>query len=175
MNEPGISAGSKGMIIRAEQPADTNAIGEVIEAAFGRSDEADLVDRLRTSGDCTISLIAIGGAEQIIGHVLFSTMRASFACLALAPVSVRPQNQRRGVGSALIRHGIECVRQRGWEAIFVLGYPQYYRRFGFEPAAATPFRCRYAGPNFMMLALTAEARGRAEELDYAPAFAELGV
>jgi putative acetyltransferase len=170
-----MSARSERVIVRAEQPADANAIREVIEAAFGRSDEAYLVDRLRASGDCAISLIAIDTAQQIIGHVLFSTMRASFACLALAPVSVRPQNQSRGVGRALIRHGIECVRQGGWEAIFVLGYPQYYRRFGFQPAAATSFRCRYAGPNFMLLALTVEARGRMGELDYAPAFAELGV
>jgi putative acetyltransferase len=77
-----------------------------------------------------------------------------------------------GVGSALIRAGIEEARAQGWEAIFVLGDPDYYRRFGFDAGLAARFDCAYASPYLMALALRDDLPARGH-VAYAPAFARL--
>src|SRR6202030_3395229 len=97
-------------------------------AAFGRRDEAQLVDRLRADGDLIISLVALDGRE-IVGHVLLSRMIASFPALALAPLAVLPSRQRSGIGGRLIRAALESAAAASWRAAFVLGDPHYYRRF----------------------------------------------
>ncbi len=161
------------MLIRDEGPADAPAVRAVVEAAFGRPLEADLIDRLRADGDAAVSLVAVDGGE-VVGHVLFSRMAAPFRALALAPVSVAPHRQRSGFGTRLIRAGLDRARKGGWRGVFVLGDPAHYRRFGFDPALARGFACPYAGPHLMALApgggdLPA-TRGR---IDHAPAFAAL--
>lgn len=132
--------------------ADRTAIRQIVAAAFGGDIEADLVDALRTDGDSSISLVA-EDEGAIIGHVLFSPMEAPFRALGLGPVAVLPARQRSGVGGALIRAGIEEARRQGWQGIFVLGEPAFYRRFGFDPALAAGFDCVYAGPYLMALPL----------------------
>lgn len=84
---------------------------------------------------------------------MFSRMTASFPALGLGPVSVKPERQRSGVGSRLISEGLARAQGDGWKAVFVLGDPDYYRRFGFNPALASRFHCRYSGPHLMALAL----------------------
>ena len=125
------------MIVRDEQPADRAVIREVVQAAFGQAAEADLVDRLREDGDAVVSLVAVE-ERAILGHVLLSRMQAPFRALGLAPVSVRPDRQRSGVGSGLVRVG-DAARDESWDAVFVLGDPAFYRRFGFDPEAARGF------------------------------------
>src|SRR5689334_22313063 len=100
------------MIIREEEFADRAAIREVVRAAFGRIAEATLVDQLRKDGDSVISLVAVDHAS-IIGHVMLSNMKARFKALALAPVSVRPDRQRSGIGSSLVREALTRARQAG--------------------------------------------------------------
>ena len=156
-------------VIRDEGPMDRAAVRAVIEAAFARPDEADLVDRLREDGDREVSLVAVEGGE-IVGHVLFSKMSAPFRALGLAPVAVAPARQRSGIGSRLIRAGLERARAAGWQGVFVLGDPAYYRRFGFDPALAAGFACVYAGPHLMALALGPALPVRGGEIGYAPAF-----
>src|SRR5262245_48756412 len=114
------------------------AIRRVNEQAFGRSAEADLVDALRARGRISLSLVAERGGE-VVGHILFSPVRVdsargSIAGLGLAPMSVLPAHQRTGIGSLLVRAGLdECRRaDHGW--VVVLGHPEYYPRFGFVPA-----------------------------------------
>ena len=90
---------------------------------------------------------------RIIGHILFSRLQAPEGALALAPVSVIPGRQNSGFGSALIRAGIERARDQGWKAVFLLGEPEYYRRFGFEVTAAAKFDTPYPKAYFMALEL----------------------
>jgi putative acetyltransferase len=158
--------------IRDETSGDVRPIHDVVTAAFGCEDEARLVDRLRAEGDAVLSLVACDGG-LVVGHILFSTLRAPFRALGLAPVAVVPERQDSGIGSALIRAGLDRAAKDRWEAVFVLGEPAFYRRFGFDPDLAAGFDCPYAGPYLMALALGAElpASGR---IEYAPAFAEFG-
>ena len=161
------------MIIRPERPTDHDAVHEVVAAAFGRDAEADLVDALRREADDLISLVAEEEGE-IVGQILFSPMRMERSpdgertprLSGLGPMAVRPDHQRRGIGSALIREGIDRCREAGCDAIFVLGHPGYYPRFGFVPASARGFTCIYPVPDevFMIHPLRVEmlhgARGR---------------
>jgi len=161
------------MMIRNEKPPDLAAIRKVVEAAFRRPLEAELVDRLRA--DC-YSVISLVGVErgQIVGHVLFSKMTAPFKALGLAPVSVMPSRQGSGIGSRLIRAGLKRAADGGWNGVFVLGDPEYYKRFGFSPARARGFTSPYAGSNLMVLALNGDLPVTKGKIDYAPPFAALG-
>jgi putative acetyltransferase len=162
------------MIVRSEAQGDIAAIRAVEEAAFLQSAEAKLVDDLRAAGDSIFSLVAVAD-ETIAGHAMFSRLQAPFPALALGPVAVPPDRQRRGVGSRLIRDGIARSEAAGWQGIFVLGDPAFYRRFGFDVGKARGFVSPYAGPHLMALPL-----GRNElptstgSIQHAPAFAKLG-
>jgi putative acetyltransferase len=147
------------MEIRAEQPEDIKAIRSVNVAAFGRESEADLVDQLRGVAS-TFSFVAVE-SEQIVGYIFFSPVAIVGQCaddlrmLGLAPVAVLPANQRQGIGSLLIQHGLkECVRL-GCKAVVVLGSLAYYPRFGFIPAKQKGLGCEYPVPDeaFMVLEL----------------------
>jgi putative acetyltransferase len=158
--------------IRDESPRDWKAIFQVVSSAFGQPAEAELVEKLREDSSSVVSLVAEEDGE-IIGHVLLSRMHAPFPALALAPVSVIPTRQRSGIGSALIGRAVDRARDEGWAAIFVLGDPNYYGRFGFDREAAGGFTSPYAGRHFMMLKLSSSLSATTGELHHAPAFAAL--
>lgn len=147
------------MEVRTEQPEDIAAIRAVILAAFGRSGEADLVDRLRGINS-TFSFVAVESG-QIVGHIFLSPVEIEGTCpkdlrlLGLAPVAVRPEYQRQGIGSQLIRHGLEVCDRAKIQAVFVLGWSDYYPRFGFTPAKNKGLGCEYPVPDerFMVLEL----------------------
>lgn len=160
------------MHIRDENPPDRQAVYRVVCSAFGRSSEAELIEKLRESGDGVISLVAEED-NQVVGHVLLSRMEAPFPALALAPVSVVPERQRCGIGSALIKKAVNRARSEGWAAIFVLGDPKYYERFDFDRDAAADFKSPYCGPHFMVLKLLRSLPATTGELHHAPAFAAL--
>lgn len=157
------------MLIRDEQPGDAHAIRAVVEAAFSQPLEADLVDRLRGDGDVAISLVATDDSG-VVGHILLSKMTAPFRALGLAPVSVRPDRQGTGIGSQLIRAGLERAKEGGWQAVFVLGEPAYYTRFGFDPALASGFTSPYAGAYLMAISLDGDLPVTSGIIEYAPAF-----
>ena len=157
------------MIVRDEQVADRAAVHDVVKAAFGRRGEADLVDRLREDGSVAVSLVALD-EEEIVGHVLLSKMGAPFAALGLAPLAVRPDRQHSGIGSQLVRAALERANNEGWRAVFVLGDPEYYRRFGFDVSLASGFHSPHAGPHFMVLALKGELPVSAGAISYARPF-----
>ena len=162
------------MIVRLETAGDVVAIRAVAEAAFLQSAEAQLVEDLRDAGDSVFSLVAVDG-EIVIGHAMFSRLKAPFPALALAPVAVRPERQRTGVGSRLIREGIARSEAAGWSGIFVLGDAAFYRRFGFDVGKASGFISPYAGPHWMALPLGRnELPTDAGSIQHAPAFAKLG-
>lgn len=157
--------------IRPADPADDAQIAAVVAAAFGRADEARLVQRLGRDGDAVISLVASQG-EAIIGHVLLSRMRGPFPALGLAPVSVLPARQGQGVGAALIREAITQAQATDAAAIFVLGDQSYYGRYGFDVAAAAGFACRFGGPHFAVRPLKGPLPQRNGAIAYAEAFDE---
>jgi putative acetyltransferase len=162
------------MNLRDESSGDHEAIWKLHLTSFPGPGEADLVDRLRKDGDVVISLVAIEG-RVLSGHVVFSKMAAPFRALALGPVAVLPDCRRRGIAATLVREGLKRASYDGWAGIFVLGDPNYYRRFGFESKHADGFESAYAGPHFMALPLTSdELPLRSGRLDYAPAFSALG-
>jgi putative acetyltransferase len=124
------------MNIRDETPQDFEAIREVHRLAFGRDAEARLVDRLRGEARAVVSLVAEEG-ETIAGHILFSDLVIEseggwIHAAALAPVAVRHEWQRRGIGSALVKRGLTAARERGQTIAIVLGNPAFYTRFGFS-------------------------------------------
>lgn len=166
------------MSVRPAEPRDSAAIRAVHVAAFPTPLEADLVEALARDGDIAISLVAERGGE-IVGHVLLSRMRVSgdgrlYRALGLAPVAVLPGFQGAGIGTALIEGATAIAEASGEDLLFLLGEPDYYRRFGFSAEAAAPFASPYAGPYFMALPLRQDlvlpADGTAA---YAPAFAGL--
>ena len=167
-------------LIRAERPADRPGVFRVVRDAFVRDDEARLVDALRATEAFIpeLSLVALDG-EAIVGHVLFTrvTIRdenAAHPGLALAPVSVAPSHQGKGIGSALIHRGLEVARAGGHGVVIVLGRPGYYPRFGFVPAQARGIRAPFPvnDRSFMALALRAGGlKGVRGIVEYAAPFA----
>jgi putative acetyltransferase len=161
--------------IRPAVPSDIGSIRDITRAAFGRDEEADLVDRLRGDGDAIVELVA-DHCGDVVGHIMFSRLAiiraagGAVAAASLAPVAIRPSQQRRGIGSVLVREGIEACRARQIAAVVVLGHPDYYPRFGFSAAAARGLSAPFAGPAFMALELTPGALAGARDVRYAAAF-----
>jgi putative acetyltransferase len=163
------------VVIRAREPADDLAILELNDAAFGGQFESRLVEDQRTAALAAVELVAI---EQtvIVGHILFSALSVTFGekpirALALAPMSVRPDRQRHGIGGALVRTGLERAGERGWQAVVVLGHPEYYPRFGFSAELARMLEAPFTGDSFMALELVPGAlRGADGRVVYPPAF-----
>ena len=146
-----------GIVVREERPADLEAIREVNRWAFGREDESRLVDALRDGGYARLSLVAEENG-QVVGHVLFSdlpvvTQASTLYALALAPVAVLPDRQRRGVGSRLIREGLRACTEAGHRIVVVLGHADYFPRFGFSARLAEPLKAPFSGPSVMALEL----------------------
>ena len=163
------------VVIREEGPADHIAVRELNRLAFGRDDEANLVDALRAGGFTRLSLVA-ERVEAVIGHLLFSclpieTAAGAVEALALAPVAVRHDRQRQGIGSQLIRGGLAMCRDRGHRIVVVLGHADYYPRFGFSAALAERLQSPFPGPHFMALELVPGALAGVEgEVRYPPPF-----
>jgi putative acetyltransferase len=123
--------------IRPEAPGDQDGIRRLNLAAFDSEDEANVVDRLRSSCEEYLSFVAVQDGD-ILGHILFTPATVD-GCdavgMGLAPMAVSPASQRRGIGSRLVRHGLEHLERTGCPFVIVLGHPEYYPRFGFEPAS----------------------------------------
>ena len=164
--------------IRGEKSEDLAAIRAVNTMAFGRVDEANLVDALRNQGFYRLPLVAVA-SEMVVGHILFSELQivhcdSPVNALALAPLAVLPAFQRRGIGSALVRQGLKLCAEQGHRIVFVLGSPNYYSRFGFSGGLARPLTSPYAGDAFMALELASGAlEGVIGEVEYARPFADL--
>jgi len=136
--------------IREETSSDHGRVDAIQEAAFGRPEEAALVRALRASARPSLSLVAELHGETV-GHVFLSPVtiegaRAAPPSAGLAPLAVAPEVQRRGAGSALVRASLEACDRLGWKAVFLLGDPGYYSRFGFVLAA--PHGLRYESELF---------------------------
>ncbi len=160
--------------IRPEEPRDHAAIGVVTQAAFADTPHSDgsevrIIERLRSDGDLTLSLVAEDG-ERIVGHVAVSPVQISDGSpgwYGLGPIAILPSLQRRGIGSRLMQRAIADMRMRGARGLVLLGDPAYYSRFGFEHDPAL----RYPGPlpeYFQRLVVAGDAPSGT--VRYAPAF-----
>ena len=133
--------------IRSENSADMGAVRQIHELAFERTDEAHLVDRLRQLCPEALSLVAdLDG--QIVGHIMFTPTVIEGAGypvtgMGLAPMAVLPDHQGLGVGSAMVEHGLQVLREDRCPFVVVLGHPDYYPRFGFVPASRQRVTCQW--------------------------------
>ena len=147
------------MRIRAEQENDRAVVYQINAAAFETRAEAELVETLRACVQPLISLVAEVDAA-VVGHIMFSPVSASadsgLRLMGLAPMAVAPAHQRQGIGSALVRAGLERCKALAISAVVVLGHPEYYPRFGFLPASRFGLRCEYNVPDETFLAMELE-------------------
>lgn len=166
--------------IRNVTPDDETAVRELLISAFPSDMEARLVHALRHCGALLLEKVAVDASGAIVGHVAYSRVTPAaigagqgmqIACLA--PVSVRPDVQKTGIGSALIRASLQQLKDLGEDLVLVLGPPAYYPRFGFDPVLARRVQGPYAGDAFMALALTeAGSRNLPIEVAFATPFQE---
>jgi len=150
--------------IRLEQLDDIAAVRAINESAFGDTVEATIVDSLRNVCPNAVSLVAVEN-DKILGHIFFSPVFVSSAGeiaegMGLAPMAVLPERQRQGIGSMLVQAGIDAIHERNCPFVIVVGHPEYYPRFGFEPASRHGLSCQWdAVPDeaFMVLILNEAA------------------
>ena len=162
------------MKVRRERSGDEAVIGALTTAAFEHAPyasgtEAALIDAMRAAGELALSLVAEMESE-IVGHVSFCTVTlngAGAGWFGLAPLSVAPAQQRVGVGSALVRFGLEELKIRGARGCVLVGNPEYYARFGFQPYPGLS----YPGvDNAYVLGLAFTGEAPCGVVRYAPAF-----
>ena len=136
------------MELRKELPDDKEPVREIHLRAFGDHGlvVADLVDTLRETITPKDGLSLVAGHDgQIVGHVMFTRSlldapRRLVEVHVLSPLAVMPGYQKRGIGSALVRQGLETLARRAVPLVFLEGDPGYYSRFGFAPGGDLGFR-----------------------------------
>ncbi|GAG53680.1 unnamed protein product [marine sediment metagenome] len=164
------------MLIRDEKKGDRDSVYAVNVSAFENPSEADLVDALRQQAQPIVSLVAEEN-EEVVGHIMFSPVSLSghpnLKVMGLAPMAVLPVHQETGIGSALVRAGLEQCKQLDFVAVVVLGHPEYYPRFGFLPSSQFGIESEYDVPDevFMAMELRPEAlSGKTGRVRYDSAF-----
>jgi predicted N-acetyltransferase YhbS len=150
------------IIIRQEEEKDRQEVIGLTSAAFSTmefstGDEAGLVQRLRESSGFIpeLSIVAVYKGT-IIGHILFTKIsivgEMEYETLSLAPMSVHPDYQRRGVGKLLIREGLSKAKQLGYKSVIVVGHHEYYPKFGFIPASKFGLKPTFNVPDEVFMA-----------------------
>lgn len=166
--------------VRPEQVSDYSAITQILIQAFGQPEEARLVEKIRSSPAYIPELALVAEVDhEVVGHILFSYGQLlelpTLPVLVLAPLAVLPSKQRQGVGKRLVQEGLALVRTRGNALVTVLGHPDYYAQFGFEPASRYGIQHPFEVPE---AAFRVKRIGQLPEklngqLRYAPAFDEV--
>ena len=151
--------------IRPETTEDAAQVRHVNELAFAQPAEADLVEKLRQARTDALSLVAVD--DDVVGHILFTPVVVESAGrrvlgMGLAPMAVLPDRQRQGIGSQLVRRGLDILRERGCPFVVVVGHPEYYPRFGFEPASTHGLASQWEGmPDAAFMALVLDVTAMA--------------
>ena len=166
-------------LVRAETAADYPLVADLTRSAFDNNAEVVLIERLRQTCDGYLSLVA-EQRGQLVGHIMFSPVtlgkHSKIKLMALAPMAVSDVLHHQGIGSALVRSGLELCRKHGISAVVVLGHPGYYPRFGFTPARGFNISSPWQVPDntFMLLELMPGAlKGLSGQVQYHSAFQAL--
>lgn len=170
------------LIIRKESEKDHQKVFSLLKAAFGKDNEAVLVEKLRKRNDFIpdLSLIAEMN-EELVAYILFTKIsiireEQAYETLALAPVAVHPEYQKKGIGKKLITDALSRCRQLGFRSVIVLGHAEYYPAFGFKPACNWNISAPFEVPSeaFMALELSEnELAGKSGRVEYPPEFSEV--
>ncbi|MGF1936562.1 MAG: GNAT family N-acetyltransferase [Nostoc sp. ChiQUE02] len=139
------------MNIRCETLPDYIVIAEVNTLAFGQENEAKLVQEIRHSDRYIPELSLVAEVENVVvGHILFSYIdlvgEETLQVIGLAPLAVHPQFQKQGIGSALIKAGLEIADAKREAIVIVLGHPHFYTRFGFQPSVIYEIKSSFPVP-----------------------------
>ncbi|WP_239256557.1 GNAT family N-acetyltransferase [Listeria ilorinensis] len=170
------------MRIRKQQMDEIYQIREILTEAFGRQEEADLVERIRATAyyQPALSLVAERNDRTLSGYLLLSELEWKTAdetrlILGLAPLAVRPARQKKGIGSALVEEGLRLAKEKAYPAVAVLGHAAYYPKFGFRPSTDFGIPAPFAVPeeNYLLLELYPDSlKGMTGTIQYPDAFSE---
>jgi putative acetyltransferase len=147
------------LIVRPETVEDHDAIRKINELATGRKNNGDQIERLRRGKHFIPELSLVAESDnRIVGHILFYLVqirgdRETHMSLALAPMAVHPECQRRGVGVRLVQEGLSVAKELGYDSVIVVGHPEYYSMFGFSPANSWNIKAPFDVPDDTFLAL----------------------
>ncbi|ATP42141.1 GNAT family N-acetyltransferase [Solibacillus sp. R5-41] len=173
--------------IRQERPEDYSKTEEVVKSAFldeeySDKKEHELVHRIRKTEAFIpeLSLVALNQNESIVGHILLSKIKIvdgekAVESLALAPVSVLPEYQKKGIGSQLIKEVLKKAEEAGFHSVIVLGHSEYYPKFGFKQAKLWDIKAPFDVPDevFMAIELTEKCLESVRGIvQYSEAFSE---
>lgn len=156
--------------IRQEKEEDYKFSENLVEKAFKNADYSDhkehlLVEKLRKSDVFIPELSLIAELDgEAVGHIMLTKLTIeseenTYETLALAPVSVLPEYQNKGIGSELIRESLKIAKEMGYKSVIVLGHDKYYKRFGFKPASSWGIKAPFEVADEAFMALELEARG----------------
>lgn len=147
------------IVIRAETVDDYAKIREINNRAFNQDTEGELIENLRKKKEYIAELSLVAEYKnQLIGHILFFPLsiigkNKRFPTLALAPMSVLPEFQNKGIGGKLIKEGLKVAEQLGFTSVIVLGHPEYYPKFGFEKASTWNIKPPFDAPDDAFMAI----------------------
>ncbi|KAA0760506.1 GNAT family N-acetyltransferase [Bacillus sp. SH5-2] len=173
------------VMIRQEQKNDCRKTEEVVRQAFLNEEfsdkkEHELVKRIRECDAFVPELSIVAVDEEIVGHIMLSKITiekggTSVISLALAPVSVIPSYQKKGIGGKLIAYALEKAKELGYGSVVVLGHPEYCPKFGFKKASEWNIKAPFEVPDEVFMAM--EIRENALEgvggiVQYSSAFSE---
>ncbi|AGA68240.1 putative acetyltransferase [Desulfitobacterium dichloroeliminans LMG P-21439] len=159
--------------IRQETKRDYQTTEDIVKKAFKDAEYSDqkeqfLVSRLRNSKVFVPELSLIGEVDgEFIGHIMLTKLiiendEREYETLALAPVSVLPEYQNKGIGSKMINEGLRIAKELGFKSVIVLGHEKYYPRFGFRPASRWNIKAPFDVPDESFMALELETGSLAE-------------
>ena len=148
------------ILLRPEEANDIETIFDLNSQAFGRNNEAKVVNLLRCKKTFipALSIVAIK-ENQLVGHILFTLVEIvdkqakKYQSLALAPVAVHPDFQNQGIGTQMIKYGLNQAQQLGFKSVIVLGHAPYYPRFGFLPASRWNISAPFEVPSYNFMAM----------------------
>lgn len=147
------------IVIREEQKSDYQRVYEVNKLAFQQEDESRLVDKIRTGQNFIPELSLVSEVEgKIVGHILFSRLKivgddSIYDSIALAPMAVIPEYQKKGIGSKLVKGGLKRSKELGFSSVIVLGHSEYYPKFGFFKASKWGIKCPFEVPEEAFMAI----------------------
>lgn len=155
--------------IRKETPEDYDQVHTIIQAAFKHEPHSDhtehlLVDRLRKSGAFIPELSLVAECNgKVVGHILLTKIKinnddASFESLALAPISVVPIEQGKGIGGKLINEAHSVAKNLGYSSVILLGHEAYYPKFGYQTASSFGITLPFEVPDENVMAIELSAR-----------------